>query len=155
MDNIIQMNVTERICTMDDQEYLFVYGTLLKSLQHAMHEMIDQYTDFLGAARLQGKLYTTGEYPCAVLSDDPQDRIYGELYLATQPFELFMLLDEYEGCGRDFPMPTQYIRKRVPVFSEEGQLFHAWVYLYNWNITALKRINSGSYIDYICRHDTL
>ena len=65
-----------RLSRMSD--LLFVYGTLQS--QGAAHHLLVGQATFLGSAWLQGRLYEVGGYPGAVLSDNPRERIHGELY---------------------------------------------------------------------------
>ncbi|EIJ43952.1 hypothetical protein BegalDRAFT_3127 [Beggiatoa alba B18LD] len=133
---------------MKPQEYLFVYGTLLKNMQHAMHQPITRYAEFIDTAHFQGKLYEVNGYPCAIYSPLTSEHVFGELYCLHQAEELFLLLDDYEGCSQRFPTPTEYIRQKMPVFSTTGQGVLAWIYLYNWKIHGLQRIYSGNYLHF-------
>ncbi|AUI69007.1 gamma-glutamylcyclotransferase family protein [Beggiatoa leptomitoformis] len=130
---------------MENQEYLFVYGTLLKTMQHAMHLPITHHAELLESASFQGKLYEVNGYPGAIFSPNPHEQVMGEIYLLHQADKLFPLLDEYEECNHDFPAPTEYIRQKTPVLSASGRGFLAWIYLYNWKVRGLQRIYSGDY----------
>src|SRR5436309_15144506 len=112
------------------KEFLFVYGTLRKGAAHKMHEILSRYSEPVSSAFLQAKLYDLGEYPAAVISENPADVVVGELY-ALDPErwnEALAALDKYEGIGKG--TPTEYCRERQVVTLEDGTRVKAWVYLY-------------------------
>lgn len=86
-------------------------------------------------------------YPGLLLSDDPADVVFGELYRLRQPTELLREFDMYEACGEGFAEPTEYIRQMLPVTSEDGAVSEAWTYIYNWPVANLPRIASGRFLE--------
>ena len=84
---------------------LFVYGTLMRGFDHPMAKLLSRSADFLGPARCQGRLYLVKHYPGLVLSDDPADVVFGELFRLRTPDTSFATLDEYEGCGPSVASP--------------------------------------------------
>lgn len=103
--------------------------------------------EFVGKAFFQGRMYKVGGYPGALSSDDPRDKIHGELYRLHDPHIVFLDLDQYEECGEGFPEPTEYIRRREKVTLMTGDGVYAWIYLYNRSTKGLDRIESGSFIE--------
>jgi gamma-glutamylcyclotransferase (GGCT)/AIG2-like uncharacterized protein YtfP len=85
-------------------------------------------------------------YPGLVLSDDPNDVVFGELFRLRAPEELLCELDRYESCGEGFAQPTEYIRQMLPVTLNDNTA-EAWTYLYNWPVTLLPRIASGRFLE--------
>jgi gamma-glutamylcyclotransferase (GGCT)/AIG2-like uncharacterized protein YtfP len=130
----------------DMQNRLFVYGTLMHSFDHPMAKLLWRSADFLGSARCQGRLYLVKHYPGLVLSDDPADVVFGELFGLRTPDTSFATLDEYEGCGPGIASP-QYIRQVRPVTHEDGTVSEAWTYVYNRPVAKLKRIVSGRFLE--------
>ena len=124
---------------------LFVYGTLMRGFDHPMARLLSRSADFVGEARCRGRLYLVKHYPGLVLSDDPGDVVFGELYRLRQPDEVLREFDMYEACGEGFSEPTEYIRRMLPVVSGEDAVAEAWTYLYNWPVTGLPRIDSGRF----------
>ena len=59
---------------------LFVYGTLMRGFDHPMARLLSGSADFLGGASCQGRLYLVKHYPGLVLSEDPADTVFGELF---------------------------------------------------------------------------
>ena len=59
---------------------LFVYGTLMRGFDHPMAQLLSRSADYLGEARCQGRLYLIKHYPGLLLSDDPSEIVFGELY---------------------------------------------------------------------------
>jgi gamma-glutamylcyclotransferase (GGCT)/AIG2-like uncharacterized protein YtfP len=126
---------------------LFVYGTLMRGFDHPMAQLLSRSADFAGEARCQGRLHLVKHYPGLVLSGDPADAVFGELYRLRQPAELLREFDMYEACGEGFAEPTEYIRRMLPVTSGDGAVSEAWTYLYNWPVANLPRIASGRFLE--------
>src|SRR3984885_12903839 len=133
-------------------DLLFVYGTLMRSFDHPMAQLLSRSADFLGEARCRGRLYLVKHYPGLVLSDHPDDVVFGELYRLTQPDALLREFDMYEACGEGFAEPTEYIRRMLKVALLDGAASGvgtsaAWTYLYNWHVAHLPRIASGRFME--------
>ena len=126
---------------------LFVYGTLMRGFDHPMARLLSANADFIGEARCQGRLYLVKHYPGLVLSDDPADVVFGELYRLRAPDELLREFDMYEACGEGFAEPTEYIRQMLPVTLDGGAESEAWTYIYNWPVANLPRIASGRFLE--------
>ena len=132
-------------------DHVFVYGTLMRGFDHPMARLLSRNADFLGEARCQGRLYRMKHhrikyYPGLVLSDDPADVVFGELFRLREPGQLLRELDAYEGCGEGFAEPTQYVRRMLPVTLNDKKA-EAWTYIYNWPVTRLPRIASGRFME--------
>ena len=139
--------MVKRATMRGGQDHLFVYGTLMRGFDHPMSQLLSRSADFIGEARCQGRLYLVKHYPGLVLSDHPADVVFGELYRLHQPRELLREFDMYEACGADFPEPTQYVRKMLPVALDDGAASEAWTYIYNWPVAHLPRIASGRFME--------
>jgi gamma-glutamylcyclotransferase (GGCT)/AIG2-like uncharacterized protein YtfP len=126
---------------------LFVYGTLMRGFDHPMAKLLSRSADFIGEARCRGRLYLVKHYPGLVLSDDPTDMVFGELYRLRAPAELLREFDMYEACGEGFVEPTEYIRKMLPVMRDGQTAEQAWTYIYNWPVAGLPRIASGRFLE--------
>ena len=127
-------------------DHLFVYGTLRRSADHPKHGLILPAT-FIGPGRFPGRLYDLGSYPGVVASDDPADRVHGEVYRLHDPAATLARLDVYEGCGAANPPPTEYARSEETVRSSDGEAIRAYVYLYRWPLGGARRIVSGDYLN--------
>jgi gamma-glutamylcyclotransferase (GGCT)/AIG2-like uncharacterized protein YtfP len=126
---------------------LFVYGTLMRDFDHPMAQLLAANADFLGEAQCRGRLYLVKHYPGLVLSDDPADAVFGELYRLRQPDELLREFDMYEACGEGFREPTEYLRQILKVTLADGSSNDAWTYVYNWPVARLPRIESGRFME--------
>jgi gamma-glutamylcyclotransferase (GGCT)/AIG2-like uncharacterized protein YtfP len=124
---------------------LFVYGTLMRGFDHPMAQLLSRGADFIGEARCRGRLYRVKHYPALVLSDDPNEVVFGELYRLRAPQELLREFDMYEACGEGFAEPTEYIRQMLSVTLEDATA-QAWTYVYNWPVAPLPRIASGRFL---------
>jgi gamma-glutamylcyclotransferase (GGCT)/AIG2-like uncharacterized protein YtfP len=128
------------------QDHLFVYGTLMRGFDHPMAKLLSRSAEFIGEARCQGRLYLVKHYPGLVLSDDPNDIVFGELFRLHTPEASLITLDDYEGCGRDAASP-QYLRQVLPVTLDDRMMSEAWTYVYNRPVAKLKRITSGRFLE--------
>ena len=126
---------------------LFVYGTLMRGFDHPMAQLLSRSADFVGEARCQGRLYLVKHYPGLVLSGDPGDVVFGELYRLRSPHELLREFDMYEACGEGFAEPTEYVRQMLQVTRDGQAADEAWTYIYNWPVTRLPRIASGRFME--------
>lgn len=125
---------------MENDAYLFVYGTLRSQMNDPLHRLLETYAIFVGTGSFQGKLYDIGRYPGAVRSRRNTDRIIGEIYRLSEPRRTLEILDEYEG--------HRFKRKRVTIFQEDGKSIDCWIYLYARSVKRHPRIPSGDYIQY-------
>jgi gamma-glutamylcyclotransferase (GGCT)/AIG2-like uncharacterized protein YtfP len=126
---------------------LFVYGTLMRGFDHPMAQLLSRAADFLSDARCQGRLYRVKHYPGMVLSDDPNDVVFGELFRLRAPEELLREFDMYEACGEGFAEPTEYVRQMLCVTRDDATVDEAWTYVYNWPVAHLPRIASGRFLE--------
>jgi gamma-glutamylcyclotransferase (GGCT)/AIG2-like uncharacterized protein YtfP len=127
-------------------DLLFVYGTLMRGYEHPMARLLSANSEFLGEASCRGRLYKVKHYPGLVLSNEPADIVFGELYRLRAVDDLLREFDMYEACGEGFPEPTQYLRRMLPVTRPDGSAADAWTYIYNWPVTQLARIESGRFL---------
>jgi gamma-glutamylcyclotransferase (GGCT)/AIG2-like uncharacterized protein YtfP len=126
---------------------VFVYGTLMRGFDHPMAQLLSRSAEFIGEARCQGRLYLVKHYPGLVLSNEPSDVVFGELYRLRAPQELLREFDMYEACGEGFAAPTEYIRQMLAVMLDDGTASEAWTYIYNWPVAHLPRIESGRFLE--------
>jgi gamma-glutamylcyclotransferase (GGCT)/AIG2-like uncharacterized protein YtfP len=125
-------------------EYLFIYGTLMRTFAHPMHWVLESYAEFMGEAKVRGRLYEIDDYPGLVVTDK-EFFVEGELYRVHTPEPLFTELDRYEECSPEFPQPHEYLRLMREVFLKEGGTINAWIYCYNHPVDPAKLIASGRY----------
>ena len=125
---------------------LFVYGTLMRGFDHPMAKLLSVNADFLGEARCRGRLYLIKHYPGLVLSEDPADVVFGELFRLRDRDALLREFDMYEACGEGFPQPTEYLRRMLSLTLADGSAREAWTYVYNWPVaeTAAHRLGEIS-----------
>jgi gamma-glutamylcyclotransferase (GGCT)/AIG2-like uncharacterized protein YtfP len=131
-----------------DKELLFVYGTLRRGFVNPIRDLLEENARRVSKASLRGKLYEIDGYPGAKLSDDPDDLVYGEVYIITDRDVLFSILDNYEESSAHYPHPQEYERKKVWITLQNGEKKKAWAYLYNWKLNGRVRIFSGDYLIY-------
>lgn len=125
-----------------DQQYLFVYGTLKRSVANPMGSLMRAHAAYVEEAIIAGRLYDLGPYPGLVL-EDSGTAVYGELYKILHPNALLSLLDAYEGCGQDEPRPHDFGRVEATVRDTSGVDYRAWVYIYQNQVDPSWLLPSG------------
>src|SRR5215218_10587386 len=101
---------------------LFVYGTLMRGFEHTMAQLLSRSAELIGEVRCRGRLYLIKHYPGLLLSDDPADLVFGELYRLRDRDALLGEFDMYEACGAGFPEPTEYVRQMLNVTLADGSV---------------------------------
>jgi Uncharacterized conserved protein len=127
-------------------DYIFVYGTLRRDTHSEMAGLLASHAEFVDDAIYQGKLFKIDYYPGAVPSDDPNDKVQGEVYRFHQPDIALPLLDLYEEFGPEFPEPNEYVRRKQAVLLKNGGTVMAWLYIYNRSTEGLELIESADFI---------
>lgn len=128
-------------------EYLFVYGTLLKDFVSDMSKFLEQHSEFVGSGYFNGNLYEISWYPGAVLSDNPNDKVYGHIFKILNAEKTFKVLDDYEGIGDTGEHANEYNRTLIDAYLDSNQPVKTWVYIYNNSTENLKQITSGNYFE--------
>lgn len=123
---------------------LFVYGTLLSSVDHPMSRRLAREAELLGEATFTGRLYRVAWYP-GLVDGENGDVVHGELYRLNDPEQAFVRLDEFEGVTRGTSSVTEqdeYARVERTVQTDTGAT-GAWVYLFRDDVTVLQRVAPG------------
>lgn len=128
--------------------YLFVYGTLLRSINHKMGRYLNTNGTFIGKAKVQGLLYDLGNYPGLVKSTNKEDCVFGEIFQFEND-QVLQVLDEYEGIGPLFPIPNEYRREKIEASLSDRNTLTCWSYILNHAILKEPLITSGDYSAYI------
>lgn len=126
-------------------EFLFVYGTL-RDPQNQVAQFLNSNAEFYNDGYFHGKLFDLGDYPGAVESNAPEDKVFGSIFQVRNPDAVFVALDEYEETGDKFSSPNEFIRTKIEVFGSNREMILSFVYLYNWPVEHFKRIVSEKYI---------
>jgi len=111
-----------------------------------MHPFLRGQTLYIANATLQGQLFQVAKYPGAVISANKSHQVHGEIYRLLKPSLTLQKLDDYEECSDRFPKPHEYKRTLQRVVLATGESMQAWVYLYQYPLTGLKRIENGDYV---------
>ena len=126
--------------------YLFVYGTLKSDASNAHAKQFHSQAQLIGEAIWQGCLYLVTNYPAAISSSNPKERVIGELWRLTNPSQTLKTLDEYEECAATSPWPHEYERLMQPI-EIHGQVIEAWIYIYQLSTATLTKIDSGLFLN--------
>jgi gamma-glutamylcyclotransferase (GGCT)/AIG2-like uncharacterized protein YtfP len=100
---------------------LFVYGTLRRGSKIEMARLLHANSEFLGPARMQGRLARSHPHRGVVRSKKAGEWISGEVFQLQDADKLLPLLDEYEG--------SEYERILVPLQLDSGRRLKGWIYL--------------------------
>ncbi len=117
--------------------HLFVYGTLRRGSRNEFAQHLSDQAEFVGNARMPGRLYNLGRFPGVVASDRPGEFVAGEVFRLKNPVKTLAALDEYEGA--------EFERVIAEVQSDSGAHQKAWVYLYRGGRTG-RLIASGDWL---------
>ena len=123
---------------------LFVYGTLLSSVDHPMSRRLAGEAELVGEATFTGRLYRVAWSP-GLVDGENGDVVHGELYRLKDPEQAFVRLDEFEGVTRGSSSVTaqlEYARVERTVQTDTGSTV-AWVYLFRGDVTVLQRVAPG------------
>lgn len=120
-------------------DFLFVYGTLLRGQTAPLSRALEQFGEFLGAATVEGELYSMGRYPGFADSKTAGGAavVRGELFRVTQ-IDLWRAFDAYEG-----PEYERVVRRATLVST--GEVIEAWIYRYVGDLAERVRIESGDW----------
>ncbi|RNC79490.1 MAG: gamma-glutamylcyclotransferase [Balneola sp.] len=125
--------------------YIFVYGLLKSTYENEPAKFIRKNCSLLGEGYFPGQLIDIGSYPGALYEEDSEMNVYGEVYkIEKNEAELVAYLDHFEGVGKQFEQPNEYVREVIPVQMGDTEL-KASCYLYNWSIKGKTVVESGRY----------
>lgn len=130
--------------TAAERHYLFVYGTLKRSIANPMGAMMRAHANYKAEAIIAGRIYDLGPYPGLVL-EDCGTAVYGEIYEIVRPKALLSLLDAYEGCSDDDQQPHEFSRVLATVRDNDGVDYRAWVFVYQGAVDPQWVLTSGYY----------
>lgn len=134
---------------MKGSDFLFVYGTLMHEVSHEMAEFLQMHSKLYDEGYINGKLYDLGDYPGALLSHNPEDKVWGQIFQLDATEIVIPVLDEYEGYGPPYTSPYLFLRKKEMVTSKKKDMLQCWVYLYNGAVENHIFIQHGNYLDYL------
>jgi gamma-glutamylcyclotransferase (GGCT)/AIG2-like uncharacterized protein YtfP len=130
-----------------NNEYLFVYGTLMDQVEHPMGQFLRQHARQLGPAVIAGQLFYIDRYPGLLIHKDlSQVFTRGQLYRLTHPGRVLKVLDDYEECGDHIQRIAEYRREQHRVDLQRGGSVRAWVYVYRHSLRKRQPIIHGDYL---------
>lgn len=127
--------------------HLFVYGTLMKKFTGHSPINLEEHGQYICDGYLQGRLYEIDDYPGLVLSSNPKEKVYGEIFLLKDFNASIEKLDEYEDFFPNDLEKSLYIRQIEEIKIEGGTSQKAWVYIFNEDVDEENHIISGNYIN--------
>ncbi len=133
-------------------EYLFVCGTLRREMvQNISPEIaaLMQSLRFVGIGKIRGQLFDLGEYPGAVVGENFETNVVGEIYELPEPRAVFALLDVYEGFVPGELEASLFARIQASATLSDGSQLVCWLYAYNDWVATGRLIESGDYVEYL------
>jgi gamma-glutamylcyclotransferase (GGCT)/AIG2-like uncharacterized protein YtfP len=127
-----------------EENYLFVYGTLMRGFENPFAARLRAGSTFVGAGAFPGRLYRVSWYPGAVYTPGQSERVHGEVYQLHDFATLIVALDEYEDVLPEATL-SLYLRRVVPVTLEDGRELACWTYLYNRSLAKATLIPDGRF----------
>ncbi len=111
-----------------------------------MSDFLAQHARFYSQGYFFGKLFDLGDYPGAIVGNDTREKVVGDIFIIHDAPHTFAVLDEYEEVGNHFPVPNEYKREEIIVYTHQEEKLEAWVYLYNHPTGQLSPIFSGDFL---------
>jgi len=133
----------------ENNEYLFVYGTLRKAFDNPMAKLLRQEADYEGEGVVDGKLYDIGRFPGAIISCRDSIEIKGEIYALRIADRIFAYLDQYEGYSPNIFASSLFRREKCQVTCDDGDEIEAWIYIFNEPLDGYPLIERGDYVEFI------
>jgi len=114
-----------------------------------MSNFLQKNAEAVGEATFRGKLYDTGTYPAVLPSNDPADRVLGDLFALRNIETVFSKLDHYEGYDNGNPENSLFIRQKMSVKLATQKEVETWIYIYNRSVDRFNHIEEGNYLTYL------
>lgn len=130
--------------TREAPRHLFVYGTLMRGSRSPYAKLLQARARFVGEAFAPGRLYDLGRFPGAVFDARCRAKVYGEIF-RLRGFSLFDLLDAYEGCRAQDPLPQLFRREIIEASPQGGGTLSAWAYPFMGDVAGRAVIASGRF----------
>jgi gamma-glutamylcyclotransferase (GGCT)/AIG2-like uncharacterized protein YtfP len=124
--------------------HLFVYGTLLPGLAPPIIADVVNTLRIIGDATVPGRLYDLGDYPGCVIADGCDSLIHGKL-LEIPNAVVLDRLDWYECYAAHDEAGSLFVRTICEATNAGGEKIFAWIYVYNRDLAAARRIVSGNW----------
>lgn len=136
---------------MDNSNYIFVYGSLMGSIQSGIAKKLHAGAEFVGEGYVQGQLFDLGQYPGLIIWEG-DSWVKGHVFQMADPAALIPFLDAYEDINWGQPDLSEYWRAMVEVKVADAY-FDCWAYLYNQPTDQLSLIPDGDYLAYMKNND--
>lgn len=135
-----------------NDQLLFAYGTLRRTLVPTkLKAIVNHFVDY-AEGYVYGKLYEVNGYPGLIDSDNQNEKVFGDVFTLINAEKILYKLDAYEECLPHSPYPHEYKREKRLVNLTGGKQVEAWVYLYNYDVARLFQIKSGDYVKFTKFH---
>ena len=115
-----------------------MYGTLRRGFDNRYARLLDRSAEYLGTARMEGRLYNLGRYPGIRLKTGLEDWVSGEVFQLRNPAATLPVLDLYEG--------PEFARALAGALLANGERRQCWVYEYTLPVGEERRIVSGDFL---------
>lgn len=130
------------------KELLFVYGTLRRRGGHDLEKMFPD-ARFVEEGEFCGRMFLVDYFPGVIDSNEPEAKVFGEIYELDGEGESLGKLDEFEDFRPGDPQAGEYLRKRRGIRVKSGAVRDAWIYLYNHPVEGLRPIEAGDFVRFL------
>ena len=127
------------------KQFLFTYGTLSNGKAPVAVKRLMKKLTPVGEAYVHGRLYDLGEYPGLKSSRSARQKVRGRVFELPDDPMVLKKLDEYEDYSAERASKSLFVRKKVPARLDSGKQVNCWTYVYNGDVTEVRRIPSGDY----------
>jgi gamma-glutamylcyclotransferase (GGCT)/AIG2-like uncharacterized protein YtfP len=90
-------------------------------------KMLASKADYLGPARIRGKLYLVSHFPGVSPAKGPADWVPGDIFRLHDPRKTLSAIDHFEGCDDQDP-EAPYRRIQTQAKAPNGAKIQVWYY---------------------------
>jgi gamma-glutamylcyclotransferase (GGCT)/AIG2-like uncharacterized protein YtfP len=123
---------------------VFVYRTLRRGFPLHRH-LASMKPRYRGRGTVKARLCDLGEYPGAVKSSLPGDKIIHELYEINEPVSQLRELDAFEEFDPAIPAERLFVRRSAIVQLKDAVQSRAWIDYVNKKPCRARAIRGGHY----------
>lgn len=97
----------------------------------------------IGEGWVRGALHDLGNYPGAVLDGNSEAKVFGRVFQFSHGASILSEIDRHEGYNPANPAACEYVRKRVAVTLNNGEIIESWMYEYNGRTFGVPTVSGG------------
>jgi gamma-glutamylcyclotransferase (GGCT)/AIG2-like uncharacterized protein YtfP len=134
------------------KQHLFIYGSFLREAAPPAIRALCKRLSHVASATVKGALYDVDGYPALTLDDSDDLPVHGEV-VSVGSASAWLRLDTYEGVDRLRTQRSPFRRVRTTAKTDTGERVECWVYVYNRDLSAARRIECGCWRTHLFQRD--